>query len=372
MIRRLVLRGVLLAILIALTLLSWSVWKESSTSTLPDFDYLPAIRELQGAGRIGEAESLAKAVALLPGMPHGAEIRSLIPELEAERTSYARRAKEALYGAITGNADSPEATVGALVTDFFFVGDIRDLAIQGKHALYGEKTDPWMITLSTVGLMATVAAWVPEPTSTAGGITARPILSVSKGLRKIGALSERFAEFLEKIFKRAIKTKDTKQVHIFFTDMGGVISHAPPGTLPTLMKHVETADDLKAVARWSAKSPDMAAASVQIGGKDALSWLKSAPVEADKQLGLLLRKGAKGFSASRVWVRGGKAIYRGRIVEIKNALRDWAMQNPRIRFASLIICLVSGLAAVAAGFELILTLRPLYAVFRRKGVEQPS
>lgn len=360
------------------SLILWSVWGESSVSWesviggLPEFDYLQEIQQLRGDGRLGDAIALANAVSSLPGMPHGQEIKDLSEQLEKEHGSWQRRAKDALDGALTGSGDSPEALTAALITDFLVIGDIRDLVIQGGKAVQGEEVDEVVLFLSSAGLLASLATWVPEPASPAVGLTARPILTVFKGLRKIRALSDHFADVVIKTLRRVAHSGGWGNASALMSDMGVLMRRAPAGTLPSVMVHVDSAEDLAAVSKACNRVPEQTVAAMHVGGKDAVEWLRSAGSQADLQLGILLRKGARGFADSRKLVRGGKALYRGRVEEIKAAVTDLSIRHPGVRMAVLVVACVTSASSIILFLMLIVECRALILKVFPASPNQPS
>jgi hypothetical protein len=133
--------------------------------------------------------------------------------------------------------------------------------------------------------------------------------------------------------------------------MGGLIRHAPAGTLGTAMKNVETVEDLKAVTRWTKAAPNEAVTALHVGGPEALAWMESAAVESDKALGKVLRKGAKALSVHRTKIRLAKFLWRGRLKEIEPGIVDWLTGNAIARAITLALCLLGTGAAAMFGWS---------------------
>jgi len=314
--------------------LAGSLWMDSGTHTLPDHDYLPEIQALQQQGRLAEAITLANTVGGLPGMPHEAEILTLTQRMESDYNGWQRKTGDFVTGFLTGKADSGESFGGALISDFLIIGDLRDLGGEGIKLMRGEKTDPVLAALSAVGLTIDVATWVPEPTSTAAGLAAGPVVTVLKHLRKLGALTEPFADAVRRAFEACQRSKTLRPARGILDDFGGLLKQAPPGGMRTLLKHVESPEDLAAVSRWTAKNPEATFAALHVGGKDALEWMKRAGKSADAEFGALLRKGAPGF---KYGIRGTKSLYRGRLRDAWQLFLDWLKRHPGVRLALLLL-----------------------------------
>jgi len=85
------------------------------------------------------------------------------PDLvERARVSFIDRSLAAGHsfgrGAILGSSDNAEEIAGTILADLLVIGDIRDLAIEGKHLAYGEPVDHVILGLSAVGVLTSVPA----------------------------------------------------------------------------------------------------------------------------------------------------------------------------------------------------------------------
>jgi hypothetical protein len=211
---------------------------------------------------------------------------------------------------------------------------------------------------------------IPEPAEPAVAVTDTGI-SLLKGLRKIKAISNRFAAEIYNLAEDVLKTRKLGRFGELAETLGSVARRAPKGTLGTVVKDVETVDDLKAVARCVEAAPNEAVVALQLDGKEATSLMKKG-IDQPK-LARLLRKGAVGLSQVRPAVRGLKFIYRGRIGQIRDALIDWLLGNPLARAFALGVFVLSVL--VSTMFAL-LSLRSLHRAFRgarpRTGLPQWS
>jgi hypothetical protein len=84
-----------------------------------------------------------------------------------------------------------EGMIVTTISDFMFIGDIRDLSKQGYNAVNGEEVDAFVATLATVGLVSSVASWTPTVGPQALAISSKPVLTLLKALKRIGALSHK-------------------------------------------------------------------------------------------------------------------------------------------------------------------------------------
>ncbi len=321
-----------------------------SMNSMPDHDYLPEIADLKEQGRVTEAMILGKAVLVEQNMPNENEIRAAVEEMEREYNRWSRRAKDFMGAFFTGNGDSPESMIGKTISDFLVIGDLRDLGKEGWKTVRGEESDKVIMALSAAGIAATAATFLPEPGSTAAGVATQPVLTVFKGLRRVGAISRPFGRHLASIMGKVRKTRRWAPARKTMGHMAAVMRQAPTGGLPVMMRHVDTVDDLAALAKGTARQPWKTAAALQVGGKQALALMTGGARNADRLLGLCLRKGAKGFSRIRLVTRPTLFLFRGRVGEWRNVLRTMAMDNPLVKTVLQGLTILLGLSGAAALF----------------------
>ncbi|HEY2342133.1 MAG TPA: hypothetical protein VGH90_03835 [Chthoniobacteraceae bacterium] len=311
---------------------AFDLWRSSRANAVPDHDYLPDIVNLSMAGKFGEALAVYHYLQGQPGMPNRDGVLAIGAEIEKEQASWLGKASRFASGFVTGKGSSLEETAGTAISDFLVVGDVRDLGVQGYNAVTGREVDKMVAGLSAVGVAASAAALIPEPAEPAAAVTDGGI-SLLKGLRKIKAIGNRFAAEICNLAEDVLKTRKLGRFGELAETLGSVARHAPKGTLGTVVKDVETVDDLKAVARCVEVAPNEAVVALQLDGKEAASLMKKG-IDQPK-LASLLRKGAAGLSQVRPVVRGLKFVYRGRIGQIRDSLIDWLLGNPLARSLAL-------------------------------------
>jgi len=253
-------------------------------AAMPSFDYATEVEALRVQGRYGEAVVIADA---------GLEDADLEPDAKQkitdqraltikERDSLVTKIKAAGLGALSGQGDSLESLVGAVTADFFVVGDVRDLVIQGGKQLIDGDSDGVILTLSVLGVITTLAPeidWVP---------------SLIKAAAKGGHLSKSMGEWL----KTAIKAKRTPELTRLFTDLKTISTAASPGGAMRLLKHADGPEDVARVAKFLGNTGSGGAAALHITGKHGTDLLKSAEVSGEA-LVRAARKGPAGVAFLR-------------------------------------------------------------------------
>jgi hypothetical protein len=77
--------------------------------------------------------------------------------IQTKRDSVPYKTEKIMQGILEGKSDETVGQAAAIASDFLVIGDIRDLAIQGMHYLNNDEVDTLIVSLSSLGLLATVS-----------------------------------------------------------------------------------------------------------------------------------------------------------------------------------------------------------------------
>lgn len=294
---------------------------------MPNYNFIPEIQSLRAEGRHSEALELAKYILQNPDLPGQEEAEQLAQEIEHERNSLIEGAKEALKGFISGDGESIQALAGAVSADMIIYGDIRDLVKQGYYQLTKneDKADPVIVALSGVGILTEVvdfADWTP---------------SILKAFRKVGALSDDFVRWLLKACDNSIKARKLDfGLRIAFDRVKMLTNSVGMGRAATMFKHIDTPDDLSAIAKIAQQSPDTAYIMLKVGGDDALMAMKAFD-SSDEALGVMSLATKKGVHGIEWLSKGGSvgATYLFRTRILARILRTLYLGRPQALVSAL-------------------------------------
>ncbi len=229
-------------------------------AALPDFNYLSEIEALRVQGRYGEAEVIANAgLTSLPPGQQREQVQTALKTVLAERDSWVRRVTKVGIGAISGRGTDLESLIGAVAADFFVVGDIRDLVIEGGKLLVDGDSDELVLLLSFVGVVTTLAPeidWAP---------------SILKAARRAGHVTVGMADYL----KSAIKGKRGSEIAHVCEDVARISKKASPGGAMRALRFAEKPEDLTRIAHFVESAPN-AAFALHVTGKEGVAAIKAA------------------------------------------------------------------------------------------------
>lgn len=272
-------------------------------ASLPGADYAAMVENLTDQGRY--AEALVIADAGLASAPAGEQqpIKTAREHALERQQSLVRRLSDLARGAIKGAAGdartgdaSLELLLGAVATDLFVVGDIRDLIIQGGRWARGDETDPVIAGLAGVGLATTFAPeidWAP---------------SVLKAARKCGALPVKIGEFI----LSSLKTGNKSALKLVVEDAATIAKSASPAGAVRLLRRADGVEDLAAMARFLERSGGQGAHALATLGDGGLPLVRAAESmrtagkldDAARIERIVLSAAAKGPAGARFIERG--------------------------------------------------------------------
>lgn len=288
--------------------------------SMPDHDYLPEMQQLAEDGKILEAIHIGNLVIELRDMPNEDQIRLYTQELEAEYGKFSRRLKDSVIGFITGKGESTESIVAKTISDFLLIGDIRDLGMESWKEARDDDGDKVIMALSAAGLAASVATFVPEPTTTGAGVAAQPTLTAFKVLRRMGALTAKFGDELVQLMQKVKRTKSFAPAAKAMNSLGTLVKAAPAGSVPDLMRTVESSGDLALVSKKVAENPNTVSLFLRCTGGNGLDLLRVGGKKVDDNVRIMVRKGVRSAPKLRPRVRGGKIPIFWRIGPVDRSL----------------------------------------------------
>jgi hypothetical protein len=213
----------------------------------------------------------------------------------SDRNSTGGHLKAMGYAFITGEVNSFDELAGASVADFFIYGDIRDVS---KELIFKESADPFILTLSSIGLLTTVFP------------PADPLVSILKSAQKSKSLPKALIGQLSQILKPL--SKNLKNVSA--TELKNIIKSLLPiyelsqksktwHQFSTLLKQCDKLKQVKFINKVIQKNQNGAKLTSLLtslnkfpeSSKATLSFIKNHGQQGMDKLYTALRKGPRGI-----------------------------------------------------------------------------
>ena len=255
-------------------------------------------------------------------------------EIAQVRGSTEYRAQKIGEGLLEGRSDESLGQIAGVVTDFFVIGDIRDLTWQALNWSRGEDVDEVVAALSAIGLAATGAQVLSAGTASPvkGGVA---LLKLAKKMGKLPAWLGRYVVNAAQSVKR---TRDLKGVSGVFVDVSKLARHAGMKNGLHLLDQTKNASSLKRMAAFSAVFGNNSAMVHRLGGAAALQASKRADTLGPKTIQRASTYGPDGVRALnkagkarfiKYTSRAGKVAYKGDLTQVLTrllaGLPNWAL-----------------------------------------------
>ncbi len=180
--------------------------------TLVHIDPIPHTKMLISQEKYVDAHTYLSYFMDFEYMQDNKEAHDLIKKIATVRSSLKYTSQKIAQGISTGTSDELLGQVSAIGSDFFFIGDIRDLALEGTHFFKDEEVDAVIISLSTIGLVASASTLFTLGSSA----IAKSAVSVLKLAHKSKRIPLWLNTYLLKHSKTIRKTKSLASISPLF------------------------------------------------------------------------------------------------------------------------------------------------------------
>lgn len=312
------------------------LWQKTQLEllALSRIDPVPQAQALVDAGHYAEAADYMAFFMDYSYVSADPAAQRLAEEIAAVRGSTEYRAQKIGEGLLAGTSDESLGQIAGVVTDFFVIGDIRDLTWQALNWSRGEDVDEVVAALSAIGLAATGAQVLSAGTASPikGGVA---LLKLAKKMGKLPAWLGRYVVNAAQSVKR---TRDLKGVSGVFVDVSKLARHAGIKNGLHLLEQTKNAGSLKRMAAFSKVFGNNSAMVHRLGGAAALQASKRADTLGPKTIQRASTYGPDGVRALnkagkarfiKYTSRAGKVAYKGDLTQVLTrflaGLPNWAL-----------------------------------------------
>ena len=310
------------------------LWQQAQLSVLAlsRIDPLPEVNTLLQQERYAEAFNYLDFFMDYEYVQENPEAQALYAQIEEQRTSWNYQLSKVTEGLLSGTSDETWGQVAAVATDFFVVGDIRDLAYQGINLVQGEEVDEVIVALATLGVVVTAAQVASGAGTVAtGGIAAPAVVGSTvaksslitlKAARKLGKLPSWLGKTLIQAAKKATKTKNLNSLTPIFRDVN-TLAKTRGGF--KLIEQTKNAAELRRMARFAQTFESSSATVYRLGGKTAVKLAQQTTKASKKSIKLAATFGKDGLTVldkvgglkfTKLVSRASKMTYKGDIFRL--------------------------------------------------------
>ena len=223
-------------VLFSLLVLSTTVLYQKHTyayHTLTHINPIPQTKTLIAQEHYVDAHKYLNYFMQFDYMKENTEAQQLLREIEVKRSSIAYKSSKFVEGLSTGMSDETIGQASAIGSDFLLIGDLRDLALEGTHYYKDEEVDAVLVSLSTIGLVASVSTFFTLGSSA----VAKSGVSVLKLAHKSKRIPSWLGTYLTKQAKQIRQSKNIDSIKPLLTH------------LDTMHKNTGLSDTLKLLSK---------------------------------------------------------------------------------------------------------------------------
>jgi len=282
---------IFIIILVASSLLILEERKTFDIRTLVQVNPIPHTKELISKEKYVEAEEYLSYFMSYDYVKSDQKSQDLLQSIKSKRSEYSYKAKKFLEGITKGGSDEDIGKISAIASDFLVVGDIRDLSIEGKHYLNDEKVDKVILSLSSIGLLATAST-----VYTLGATTPiKTSISVLKYGKKVNKLPSWLNKNLIKEAKISNKTKSIDNLKSLLEPIYKLYEKIGLTQTLNLLKNTKSFQELNKLIAFSSRFLKKSQVLLQLTKGKALHYAKLMPNAKSKNILYASTYGEKGL-----------------------------------------------------------------------------
>jgi len=270
--------------------------------TLIHIDPIPHTEELIQRSQYVDAYEYLNYFMAFDYVQHNPQARVLLKQINEKRHSLSYQSEKVLEGISTGTSDELLGQASAIGSDFFVLGDIRDLVIEATHYVKDEEVDSLLVALSGIGLVATAGTLY----SGGGAAVIKTGVSVLKLAKKSKRMPSWLGSFIVRQSKHIRKGKDLSSLTPLFSALDTLRRQVGlPQTLK-LLSHTTSLKALQKLTQLSKRYGKNTATLLKLSNKQIVQHahkLKNIDMQTIKQASSygksgfthLLKHGEKNF-----------------------------------------------------------------------------
>ncbi len=349
--------------LLGLILLSATVLYQKHTyayHTLIHIDPLPHTKTLIAEENYADAQEYLSYFIQFDYVQQMPEAQPLLDKIKEKRASLSYTSTKIAEGISTGTSDELSGQISAIGSDFFVIGDLRDLAIEGEHYYHDEKVDTVLVSLSTIGLVATVTTFL----TFGGSSVAKSGVSALKLGHKSNLIPPWISLYVVKEAKSIRKTKKLSSIKPLFQSLDELRKEVGLKDALKLLSHTRNMKELRGMTKLSKRYGKESLTIVNLSNKKLLTHANRFDQYNKKTVKVASTYGVHGFTQL---LKGGEKHF----IKTTKRMKAYAKVGYKGEIWKVLLWLMKHLndtiliAMMSIAALLLLPLRKLFTIFPR-------
>lgn len=348
----------IILILVSISLLILEERKTFDVRSLVQTDPIPHTQQLIKEEKYAQAEEHLSYFLEYDYVKKNPQALELMKIIQTKRDSLSYKTEKFWEGVLKGKSDEDIGRVAAVASDFLVIGDIRDLSIEGMHYANDEKVDTFMVSLSTLGLIATA--------STVYSLGAVAPIKSSISLLKQGKRANKIPHWLQTKLVTEVeavkKTKSLTNIESLMTPIHQMYQKIGlPQTLHLVSKS-RNLKDLKQFNKFSTRFGNKSQTLLAVTNNKAIKYMDKMPKTTQKNFLYASTYGDNGLKGMH---KLGENKFLKRVGFHANLAKTTYKGNLNSLFNALLKLIPNSLLYIISFFGLFYFIRKFYTFARR-------
>ncbi len=282
-----------LTLLLLLTLSATVLYQKHTYAyhTLTQINPIPQTKKLIVEERYVEAYNYLNYFMEFDYVKENPDAQALLKQIEDKRASFEYRSEKFAEGIRTGTSDEALGKASAIGSDFFLIGDLRDLALEGTHYYNNEEVDSVLVALSSIGLVASASTLFTLGSSA----VAKSGVSFLKLAHKSKAIPKWLNQYLIRQGKHIRKTKDISTLKPLFQTLDSLQKRVGINDTIKLLSRTASLNELKSVTKLTQRYGKQTPMLLKLSDKQVLTHTAKLSKVNKQTINLASTFGVNGF-----------------------------------------------------------------------------
>jgi len=281
--------------IVSLSLVLLQERKVFDIRTLAQIDPIPHTQTLIKEKKYLEAQEYLNYFMPYPYVNQNPLSHKILNAIKEVRESYEYKQQKFIEGIVKGKSDEDIGKASAIASDFLFIGDIRDLSIEGSHYYNNKEVDKVVVALSSLGLIATVSTLY-----TLGATSPlKSSISVLKYAKRANKLPTWLSKELIKGAKIAKKSNSLDGLKGLLEPIYKLYDKVGLTKALNLLKESKNIKDLNQIVKFTTKFGKKSPILMQVTHANALKYLRKMPKANKKNILFASTYGENGLKGMR-------------------------------------------------------------------------
>jgi len=259
--------------LVAVALLLLQERQTFDTRTLVQIDPTPHTQTLINQKKYADAYEYLHYFMQFEYVQQNPLAQEQMQHIQRVRSSSDYQTDKIIEGVIEGKSDEMAGQLSAIASDFLIIGDLRDLAIEGKHYFNDEEVDNVILALSAIGLVASASTLYSFGSTT----PVKGTLSLLKYAKRVDKLPPWLSKALIRESKALKKSRSLQPITQLLSPITKLYEKVGLRATLDLLKESRNLKELQSILKFSTRFGKGSPVLLRVTHHQAIPYAKAMP-----------------------------------------------------------------------------------------------